>query len=160
MAEKRSDASPYLSRYGVSRWVTAAQFICEVLCERRAKAERKKLPLQFWKDKAWGNEYSRQLVAVNALLKRLDPAKSGTGARAISAFLRSQRGRDVYSLGGAWVVPLVEAEHRKVVGERAASARRADEVTQEGPSPACLPSGPRPPLVARPSLLTRLKALE
>lgn len=157
MPDNRSPVSKYLSKFGLSRWVTAAQYLAEVMCERRAKAEKKALPLQFWKTPPWDAVYRQQVAAVSRLFSRLDPKGAGTAATAVSRFLRSQRGKTAYSMAGAWVVPFVEAEHKKVLAERASAVPTPEETPREGPRP---PERPRDPFVRGESLLTKLKGID
>ena len=117
MAEKRTAACRYPSKYDPDRWVTASQHLAEVLCERRARAEGRTLPFWFWTKPYWADVYRRQVVAANRLIKRLDPDNTGTGAAAILAFLRSEQGKTCYSLMGAWVVPLVQAAHKAILSK-------------------------------------------
>lgn len=116
MANKRSDKFPYPSKYGVSRWVSAAQFLAEIMCERRARQEKRVLPVSFWnKDEFWKSYFVQQVTAANRLMNRLDPEKKGTGAKALSLFLRGDRGKTCTSLSPGWLVPIVEEIHRGVV---------------------------------------------
>lgn len=159
MANKRSQASSYPSRYGKSRFVTAAQFLAEVMCERRARAEKKTLPPEFWKDAHWKKVYLQQVTAANRLIKRFDQQGKGTGAAAISAFLRSERGKACYSLLGAWVVPLIEVAHKAAVFRQEVRQHEspASAVEEEGLP---LPAGPRQAFVGKQSVLQKLKRLE
>lgn len=155
MPARRTAASKYPSRYGKSRWVTAAQYLAEVMCERRARAEKKTLPPEFWKDEHWGNLYRQQVAAASRLIKRLDPEGTGSGAAAVSAFLKTERGKTCYSLMGAWVVPLVEVAHRAVVLRREA----APPVQEEAPREEVGQGGPREAFVAKKSILSKLEGL-
>lgn len=154
MANTRSEKHPYPSRYGRSRWITAAQYLAELLCERRARQEKKSLPLQFWKVPPWDGVFRQQAAAANRLIRRLDPQRTGAGEKAIARFLRSDRGKGVYSLAGAWVVPLVEQAHRTVLLEAAAGPPAGPEPPPPEPGP------PRPPLVTGQSTLSKLKGLD
>src|SRR5436305_18032 len=105
-----SSKSEYPSKYGTpllitrenvirpsKRLVTAAQWLGEFMCERRADRQKKSLHLQFWKTKPWDTIYRLQVIAANRLLKRLP---TDTGMKAIMRFLRSPKGKTVYSLMG------------------------------------------------------------
>jgi hypothetical protein len=159
MASKRSAASKYPSKYGKSRWVTAAQWLAELMCERRARAERKTLPPEFWKDGFWGAVYRQQVAAANRLMRRFDQDGSGTGAAAVSAFLRGERGRTCYSLAGAWVVPLVEAAHKAVAFRRGGPAPAPGPDPEPEPEPPPVVTGARTAFVPRRSTLNKLEGL-
>ena len=47
MAKNRSDSSKYESRQG-GGWITSAQFLAEVMCERYAKKNGEELVYKFW----------------------------------------------------------------------------------------------------------------
>ena len=72
MAKERSDKSKYPSRYSPGGWVTEAQYIVELVCERYARSKKKDLPMKFWKDSEWEKYYVSQLRATHALLKKYD----------------------------------------------------------------------------------------
>jgi hypothetical protein len=156
MADTRTAASRYPSRQG--GWVTASQFLAEMMCERQARAMKRTLPLQFWKVKPWGDVYRQQVVAANRLLRLLDPDKTGTGPAAVLQFLKSERGKKVYSLAPAWVIPLVEAAHRAVLAELAREAARPAPEPPPAPTPP-LATGPMPAFVRKESVLSKLEGL-
>ena len=60
--------SKYPSKY-TDREVTASQHIAEIMCERKASKDKKKLWKQFWNDKEWNNFFKRQCNLANKLLK-------------------------------------------------------------------------------------------
>lgn len=140
----------YPSRYGQKRMVTVAQYLAELMCERRAKQEKRNLPPQFWKNEVWKKIFVQQVISANKLLSRLDPDRTGIGARALSAFLRSDEGKGIYSLSPAWILPLVE---KMLV--------RVQPTTEEAPAvfPA-IPFDPRPPFVQQASVLARLNTID
>ncbi len=159
MAEKRSETNKYPSKFGVSRWVTAHQWLAEMMCERRARQEKKGLPLQFWRAQPWGGIFRQQAAAAYRLMKRVDPEMTGTGARAVSRFLRSEGGKRIYSLAGAFLVPLIEQQHRLVLLE--------EEQALRGPPPEAPveptvrpPEKPREAFVSKESTLSKLRGLD
>ena len=58
----------YQSKFGRNK-CTAAQYITEVLCERKAEFEKRSLPLEFWNQKEWRGYYMYQLKRINSLIK-------------------------------------------------------------------------------------------
>jgi len=56
MAKKQTQKSKYPSRYSPNGWVHAAQYVTELICEKKAKTEGKELPLKFWELKEWLKE--------------------------------------------------------------------------------------------------------
>lgn len=78
----------FQSRYSHDKLVTAAQYITELICEKKAKCD---LPQQFWKHPKWEKFYRQQIVAANGLLKKYQ-------AKAIILALKSDKTYSVYSL--------------------------------------------------------------
>lgn len=163
MAENRTKSSTYPSKFGVGRFVTAAQWLAELMCERRARQEGTGLPLQFWKTKPWDAVFRQQVAAAHRLLAQLDPGKTGLGAKALSIFLRSEAGKDVYSLSAAWILPHLKKAHVQALREgMAAVSAKANEAPPAGggdTSPP-LPPGPQEPCVLKKNLLSRLRELD
>lgn len=81
----------YPSKY-TDRKVTDAQYLADEIMERIAKKEKKVLTYRYWNDPQWKKIFLRQLAEANTLLKEVDCV-------AIMAFLRSVKGRNIYSLG-------------------------------------------------------------
>lgn len=106
MAEKRSDSSKYESRYG-GGWITPAQFLAEVMCERTAKSEGNELPPKFWNLSKWKKEFLKQLALANKLVSKYDPSL-------ISKALRSPKGKKIFSLGANWLKTVLEEESKKI----------------------------------------------
>lgn len=73
MAKEYSDKSRYPSRYSPKGWVTAAQYICELICEVKARKEKKSLPVKFWDLKDWSKFYRWQIKIANELLVDFPP---------------------------------------------------------------------------------------
>jgi chorismate-pyruvate lyase len=48
MAKNRTNKSRYPSRYSPNGWVSAPQYITELVCEKKAQKEKKELPMKFW----------------------------------------------------------------------------------------------------------------
>lgn len=91
MAKRKTEKCPYQSRFTDS-FVTAAQYITELICEKHAHSVYDgDLPRQFWKIKKWEKYYKYQIGHANRLVKKF-PAK------AIIDALLSPQTRKVYSL--------------------------------------------------------------
>lgn len=108
MANDKTKKSQYQSRYG-GGYITAAQFITELICEHNAKATKRELTQFFWNDEIWAKDFKAQLVHANRLLKTYDPAVIITVLQ--SNILRYKR---LTSLGAKWLLdPLFKAEQKK-----------------------------------------------
>jgi len=104
MAKQRSDDSKYESRHG-GGWITPAQFLAEVMCERTAKENLEELPIKFWNKPRWKKEFFKQLNLANIILKDHDAA-------IVSKALRSKEGKNIFSLGAPWLKKLIILEEK------------------------------------------------
>jgi len=81
----------YPSKYSNGKTVSAAQYIAELICERKAKKQKKDLHYRFWLSEEWEKEYKGQIAAAHKLLKKYDAAS-------IVEALNSSQGVKIYSL--------------------------------------------------------------
>jgi len=91
MANKRTEKSKYPSRYSPNGWVHAAQYVTELICEKKAKTENKELPLKFWELKDWLKFYRYQITLANKLIKEY-------GEHVVISALNDKRMWKCYSL--------------------------------------------------------------
>lgn len=91
MAKERTEKSKYPSRYSPGGFVTAAQYVVEMCCEKKAKKEKKDLPTQFWQLPEWQKFYKSQVNSANKLIKTY-------GELAVIAALKDKRSSWMYSL--------------------------------------------------------------
>lgn len=101
MAKKRTEKSKYPSRYSPRGWVHAAQYITELICEKKAKTEKKELPIKFWELKDWGKFYRYQITLANKLIKE-------HGEHAVISALNDNRTWKTYSLRSPWLVTVIK----------------------------------------------------
>lgn len=114
MAKTRSEVSRYPSKYSPKGWVTSAQFICELLCEKKAANKGDgDLPLQFWKQKEWQAYFAFQSKHVNKLLETYDP----------EAIINAIKKRNIWSAGAKWVDKVIAKEQREIDAAKAAAKR-------------------------------------
>lgn len=154
MAARRSKRCPYPSRFGKSRWISAPQYLAELMCSRRAAGEKTPLPLEFWQDKAWGAYFRRQVVAASRLI-RLPGPDATMGAKAVSQVLRSESGKKVWSLDAPFLVPLVHKAYRTLLAQE----ERAGQAPALPAAPLPLQK-PRESFAAGESALSKLKGLD
>jgi len=114
---QRSDQCAYPSRYSPRQWVHAAQYITELICEKKAKTENKELPFKFWEtDATWLKYYKYQIIIANRLLKKY-------GESVIIAAMHDKRMWNTYSLRN----PFLES----VIKEYANKKEVADQIAQK-----------------------------
>jgi hypothetical protein len=69
MAKTQTEKCPFPSKYSPGKWITPAQYLVEVVCERRAINLQTTLPAHFWELSLWKTFFQYQLRIVNKLLK-------------------------------------------------------------------------------------------
>jgi hypothetical protein len=104
MGKQRTSKSTYPSLYSPEGYVTAAQYIIELICEKKAKTEKKDLPIRFWRLDEWSKFYKSQLRKTHSLLKKYDE-------KAIIGGLRDKKAWNIYSLFAPWLEDIIK-EHQ------------------------------------------------
>lgn len=102
MAKERTKKSRYESRFSKS-YVTAAQYITELICEKYARCNGHDLVQEFWKKPEWAKHYRAQIPSAYTLLKKYDAA-------AIILALQAKEAWNIYSLRAPHLIPLIERE--------------------------------------------------
>lgn len=102
-------ASTYPSKF-TDKQVTPEQYLAEVVLERHYKSENpgKDPSYKFWKEPVWEKRFVQQCVIMSRL------KKLGITPKAVSAALKTQRGKTCFSLGAPWLKSLALIEQRKL----------------------------------------------
>lgn len=93
----------YPSKYSNGKLVSAAQYITELICEKKAKKDKKDLHYRFWITKEWSTYYRNQIASAYVLLKQYDDV-------AIIRALNNPQSEKIYSLRAPFLVPIIEKE--------------------------------------------------
>ena len=101
MAKKQTEKSKYPSRYSPNGWVHAAQYVTELICEKKAQTEKKELPLKFWELKEWLKFYRYQITLANKLIKEY-------GEHVVISSLNDKRMWKCYSLRSPFLKNVLE----------------------------------------------------
>lgn len=64
------------SRYNATREITPAQYIAEVMCERRAKSLDTELPDRFWELPEWRKFFVYQVMIANSFVKKYGKSRT------------------------------------------------------------------------------------
>lgn len=91
----------YLSKYSNGKTVSAAQYITEIICEHKAKKDKKDLHYKFWTTDYWSRFYRDQIASANKLLKEYS-------AEDIVCALNSSKAQQIYSLRAPFLKPIIE----------------------------------------------------
>jgi hypothetical protein len=81
----------YPSRYSNGKEVSAAQYITEIICEKKAKMDKEDLHYRFWTNKKWSRFFRDQIATANKLIDEF-------GEKAIIRALNNTKTDRIYSL--------------------------------------------------------------
>lgn len=107
MSKKRSEKSKYPSRYSPKGWVSAPQYITEFVCEKKAQADRKELPIKFWEIDEWKKYFQYQITLANKLLKDFSE-------EAVIAALKDNRSWKTYSLRSPFLQGIIKEKQASI----------------------------------------------
>lgn len=97
----------YPSKYSNNKTVTSAQYIVELICENKAKIEKRDLYFRFWTNSEWSKYYRDQISTANKLIKKYSD-------KAIIQALKSPRASKIYSLRAPHLIPIIEQEEELI----------------------------------------------
>lgn len=100
----------YPSKYSNGKQVTAAQYITEIICERKAQNTKKDLHYRFWTNKLWEKFYKDQIASAHKLLKKYSDTS-------IIRALNNSKAEKIYSLRAPFLIPIIEQEQQKLQNE-------------------------------------------
>jgi len=95
----------YPSKYSNGKSVSAAQYITEIICEKKAKLEKKDLHFRFWTNKQWAAFYRNQIATANALLKKY-------AETAVIRALSSPKSSKIYSLRAPSLINTIKEQQK------------------------------------------------
>jgi hypothetical protein len=93
----------YPSKYSNGKLVSAAQYITELICEKKAKLTGQDLHYKFWSHKTWSAYYRNQIGTANKLLLKYSEA-------AIVKALNTYEAAKIYSLRAPHLTPIIEQQ--------------------------------------------------
>ena len=100
----------YPSKYSNGKEVSAAQYITEIICEKKAKVDKKDLHFRFWVAKEWAAFYRNQIASANALLKKYSET-------AIIRALNNPSTARIYSLRAPSLVDTIKKQQQLLDAE-------------------------------------------
>ena len=131
MGKERTEKSRYQSRYSPDKYVTAAQYIIELVCEKKATFDKTVLPIKFWNLPQWAGFFKCNLRKVHQLLKKFDE-------KAIIRALNLPQFNNSYSIFTDRFMGLVEQEQGRL------DQQSKIEVVQKDVNRNTINSKPRP----------------
>ena len=114
---KQTEKSKYPSRYSPAKFVTVAQYIIELICEKKAATQKVDLPIKFWNLPEWQLFFKSQLRKCHSLLKKYHE-------KAIIRALKDKETSRIYSLHAPWLMPVIE-RYQKIVTREIANIQEA-----------------------------------
>lgn len=103
----RAMVNKYISKYSNGKEVSPAQYITEIICEKRAKQNGEDLHYRFWVNKKWSNFYKNQIASANVLVKKYK-------TNAIIRALNDPEAYKIYSLRAPFLIPIIE-KHQSII---------------------------------------------
>jgi len=95
----------YISKYSNGKKVSDAQYITEIICEHKAKRDKKDLHYRFWLNTEWEKFFKNQIASAHRLLKKYS-------AKAIIKALNHPKTKNTYSLRSKYLIPIIEQEEK------------------------------------------------
>lgn len=95
----------YISKYSNNKEVSAAQYITEIICEKKAKVFKLDLHYRFWTNKEWSAFYRNQIGTANKLLQQYS-------SKAIINALKNPQASKIYSLRAPTLQSIIKDEEQ------------------------------------------------
>lgn len=95
----------YPSKYSNGKLVSAAQYITEIICEKKAKLTGQDLHYRFWANKTWSAYYRNQIGSANKLLNKYSET-------AIVRALNTDAAAKIYSLRAPHLIAIIEQQQQ------------------------------------------------
>jgi hypothetical protein len=100
----------YPSKYSNGKEVSAAQFLTETICERKAFILKEDLHYRFWVHQKWAAFYKNQIGSAHKLLKIYS-------CKAILRALSTNEGKKIYSLRAPHLIAMIENQEHLIKNE-------------------------------------------
>lgn len=119
----------FVSKYSNNKEVSAAQFITELICENKAKINKKDLHFRFWNNKEWASFYRNQIASANKLVKNYNPLD-------IIRALKTNKGQRIFSLRAPHLTDMIlEQEQLRLssqdIAENLVIERKPDPIIKQ-----------------------------
>lgn len=109
----------YPSKYSNGKSVSAAQYITELICEKKAKLDKKDLHYRFWVSPEWESFYRNQISSAHKLLKKYSDV-------AVVRALKNTRAEKIFSLRAPHLPPIIEHEQQLLDAENQTLSLKID----------------------------------
>lgn len=113
----------YISKYSNGKKVSNAQYITELICEHKAKKDKKDLHYRFWLNKEWEKFFRNQIASANKLLKDFD-------VKAIVAALNNPKTANTYSLRSPFLIRVIKEEEKQLATKNNKLSKKIERVSK------------------------------
>jgi hypothetical protein len=113
------ESKKYISKYSNNKPVSSAQYITEIICERKAAKDKQDLHYRFWISKEWSKFFRNQIGSANKLLKQYSD-------KAIVAALLSTDGQKIYSLRAPHLPDMIVREQTRLDQQNQTMTKHVD----------------------------------
>jgi len=113
----------YPSKYSNNKTVSAAQYITEIICEKKAKLDNKDLHYRFWLSKEWSQFFRNQIASAHKLIKQY-------GDKPVIRALANKRAEKIYSLRAPHLKDIIEYEKKQLQSENTEISTQLDRQTK------------------------------
>lgn len=100
----------FKSKYSPNEDLSIEKYLTELMCERKAKKEKRTLTQFFWRNDYWKKFYAQQIIAAKALLKLYSE-------QAILKAINNKTVNWIYSLRSPQLIPILGDEESKIQRE-------------------------------------------
>jgi hypothetical protein len=114
----------FISRYSNNKEVSPAQYIVELICEKKAKFNKQDLHYRFWLNKDWSAFYRNQIATANKLVKKYNPI-------AIVKALQDIKTNNTYSLRAPLLIPIIEKHQSILESQNTTFSKKIDRSDQK-----------------------------
>lgn len=114
----------YISKYSNNKPVSAAQYITELICERKAIKDKKDLHYRFWLSKEWASFFRNQIGSAHKLLKQYSD-------KAIVNALLTSNGKKIYSLRAPHLPDMIDRESKKLDAQNKEFTKEIDRTSEK-----------------------------
>jgi hypothetical protein len=113
----------YPSRYSNGKDVSSAQYITEIICEKKALMDKEDLHHRFWTLPKWEKFYRNQISSAHKLIKKY-------GEKAVIRALNNSKASKIYSLRAPHLPAIIELEAKKLMTENSNLTKKFERKDQ------------------------------
>lgn len=134
----------YPSRYSNDKFVSAAQYVTEMICEKKAKMDKQDLHHKFWTNKKWSAFFRNQIATANKLIQKY-------GEKPVIRALNNPKTERIYSLRAPHLIPIIEQEAKLVENENSTLTKNLERKED---------ASHRKPINLKKNILSKLEDIE